>query len=69
MAWVGWDLKVHLVLTPLPWAGSPFTGLCSQSAIQPGLEAHPGTRHMHSFSWQPVPVPYHPHSKEFLSNI
>lgn len=25
MVWVGWDLKDHLVLTPLPWTGTPST--------------------------------------------
>lgn len=26
MAWVGCDLKVHLVLNALQWTGAPFTG-------------------------------------------
>lgn len=46
MAWVGWDPKVHLALNPLPWAGSPFIRPGSQSPIQPGLEEHPGMRHL-----------------------
>lgn len=61
MAWVRWNLKVPLVLTPLPWVGSPFIRPGSQSLIQPCLEAHPGTKHLQlhlhlQLSWQPVPV-------------
>ena len=39
-----------------------------QSPIQPGLEHFQGGG-THKCSWQPVPVPYHPHSKEFLPCI
>jgi len=38
----------------------------AQSPIQPGLE-HSQEGGIHIFSGQPVPVPHHPQSKEFLS--
>jgi len=40
----------------------------AQSPVQPGLECFQG-RGIHSSSGQPVPVPHHPYSKEFLSYI
>jgi len=40
----------------------------AQRPILPGLEHLQGWV-THSFSWQPVPVPYHPLRKEFISNI
>jgi len=36
--------------------------------IQPALECFQGGG-IHSLTGQPVPVPHHPHSKEFLPNI
>lgn len=39
--------------------------LVTQRLIQPSLEHFQG-RDSHSFSGQPVPIPYHPHSKKFL---
>lgn len=38
----------------------------AQKSVKPGLERFPG---MGSFPGQLVPVPHHPHSREFLSNI
>lgn len=38
MAWVERDLKHHLVLTPLPWAGTPFIRLAAQNPTPPRLE-------------------------------
>jgi len=38
----------------------------AQSPIQPGLEHLQGGG-IHSFSGQPVPVPHHRHSEEFLA--
>jgi len=40
----------------------------AKSLIQPGLEHCQGWG-IHSFSGQPVPVPHHPHNKEFISYI
>jgi len=40
----------------------------AQSSIQYGLEHFQGGG-IHSFSGKPVPVPHHPHGKEFLPNI
>jgi len=40
----------------------------AQSPVQPGLELFQG-QDIHNFSGQPVPVPHHPHSKEFISYI
>jgi len=40
----------------------------AQSPIQPGLEPCQGGG-IYNFSGQPVSVPHHPHSKEFLSYI
>jgi len=39
-----------------------------QSPIQPGFECFQ-ERGIHSLPGEPVPVPHHPHSKEFLPNI
>ena len=64
IVWVGKDLKDHLVPVFLPWAGTPST--------RPGCsKTHPTCQGWgsHSFSGQPVPMPHHPHSKEFLPNI
>ncbi|KAK4813670.1 hypothetical protein QYF61_017637, partial [Mycteria americana] len=40
----------------------------AQSPIQPGLKHFQGWG-IHNFSGQPVPVPHHPHSEEFLPYI
>jgi len=40
----------------------------AESPVQPGLEHCQGGG-SHSFSGQPVPVPHHPHGKEFHPNI
>ena len=66
--WVVKDLTEHLVPTPLPWAGHLPPHQVAQSPVRPGLE-HFQTWGSHSFSGQPVPVPHHPHSKEFLPYI
>jgi len=62
------DLKDHLVPTPLPWQGHLPLGQFTQSTIQLGLEHSQGGG-IHHFSGQPVSVPHHPHSKEFLPRI
>jgi len=68
MVWIGRDLLDHLIPTPLPWAGTLPPDQGAQSPIQPGLEHCQGGG-SHSFSGKPVPVPHHPHSKEFLPYI
>jgi len=68
MVWIGRDLKDHLVATPLPSSGTPSTRPgCSK--LHPTWPWTLPGRGQHSFSGQPVPVPHHPHSKEFLSYI
>jgi len=60
MAWVGRDLKKHLVSTLLIPAGLPATTsgtrLIADGLIQPGLE-HLQGGNIYSFSEQVVPVP------------
>jgi len=68
MVRVGRDLKDHLVPTPCRGQGHVPLDQVAQSSIQPGLEHFQGGG-IHNFSGQPVPVPHHPHSKEFLPNI
>jgi len=69
MVWVGRDLKDHLVYNP-PCHGKGHHPLdqVAPSPIEPGLEQFQGGS-LHSVSVQPVPVPHHHHSKEFLSFI
>lgn len=67
MAWIGTDLKDHLVQIPLLWAELPPTRLVAPSPIEPGLECFLGWS-THN-SGQPVPVPYHPCSNKFCPNF
>jgi len=46
MVWVGRDLKDHLVLTPLPWAGTSST--------------RPGCSELHSTGPSTLPARGHP---------
>jgi len=68
MVWVGRDLKDHLVPPPRHGQGHLPLEQAAQSPIQPGLE-HCQEGGSHSFSGQPMPVPHHPHSEEFLPYI
>jgi len=65
MVWVGRDLKDHPVPAPCHEQGCHSPALAAEGSIQPGLEYFQGWG-VHSFSGQPVPVPHHPVSKEFL---
>jgi len=68
MAYVGGDLKDHLVPNHLLWTRLPPTSSAAQGPIKTGLECLQwwGT---HSFSGQPLLVPCHPLCKEFPPNI
>lgn len=44
MVWVGWDLKDHTVLTPLPWIGAPSTGWHCSKPYPLGKHQLPGMR-------------------------
>ena len=68
MAWVGSDIKDHLVPTSLPWDGCHSPDQAAQGRIQPGLEHLQGWS-IHNFSGQPVPVHHNPLSEEFLLDI
>lgn len=59
MAWVGRDLKAHLIPVLLP------LNQVAQSPIQPGLKDLQGWS-IHSFT---VPVPHHPLREEFPPNL
>jgi len=69
MVWVGRDLKDHLVPSPLPWTGTPFTRPGCSKPCPTWPWTLPGRGGIHSFSGQPVPVFHHPHRKEILPNI
>jgi len=49
------------------WQGYPPLDQVAQRPIQPGLEHCQGGG-IHSYSVQPVPVPHHSHSREFIPN-
>jgi len=66
MVWVGRNLKDYLVQPPCHGQGHLPLDQVAQSPIQPGLE-HCQGEGSHNFSGQPVPVPHHPHSKQFIS--
>jgi len=68
--WFGLEgiLKVIWFQPPCHEQGHLPPDQVAQSPIQPGLEHCQGGG-SHSFSGQPVPVPHHPHSKEFLPCI
>jgi len=76
MVWVRRDVIDHLVPTLAKTGNNEVShGLghlpldqVAQSPVQPGLEHCQGGG-IHSFSGQPVPVPHHPQSEEFLSYI
>jgi len=68
MAWVGRDLKDHVVPSPLPWAGTPSTRPVCSKPHPPGLEDCQGEG-SHNFSAPSVQVPHQPHSKEFPAYI
>ena len=65
MAWVGRDLKNHLVPTPLPWAELPGT---KSGPTQPGLE-YLQEWGIHNLSGQPVTAPHNPFSEALLPDI
>jgi len=60
--------KDDLVQPPCHGQGHLSLDQIAQSPIQTGLEHFQGGD-IHRFSGQPVPVPHHPHSKEFLPYI
>lgn len=62
------DLKEHLVLTLKSWAGSLPLALVILSPTQPALE-HFHLWEVQNLSGQPLPVPYHIHSKELPPNV
>ena len=70
LAWFGLEgtLKIIWFQPPCHEQGNLPPDQVAQSSIQPGLEHCQGGG-SHSFSGQPVPVPHHPHSKEFLLYI
>ena len=59
MAWVGRNLKDHLVPAPLPRAGLPTTrsSISNKGPIQPGLEHLQGWD-IHNLSGQPATAPH-----------
>jgi len=63
MAWVGMNLKDHVV--PTPWKGLHPPAQAAQGLIQPDLECLQRWGN-HNFSEQPMLVPHHSLSKEFL---
>jgi len=68
VVWVGKDFIDDVVPNPCRGQGHFSPDQVAQSPIQPGLEHCQGGG-SHSFSGQPVPVPHHPHSEEFLPYI
>jgi len=68
MVYVGRDLEDRLVQPSWHGQGHLPLGQVAQSPVQPGLGHFQGGG-IHSFSGQPVPVPHHPHRKEFLPYI
>lgn len=67
MVWFGRDLKEDLLSTPCHGQEHCPLDHIAQSSIQLGHENFQGWDN-HGFSWQPVPVSHHFHSKEFFSN-
>jgi len=65
MAWVGSDIKIYPATNPLPWQRCHPLDQAAYGAIQPDLGRLQGWD-IHSLSRQPVPLPYHPNSREFL---
>jgi len=61
-------LKHHLVPSPCHGQGHLPPDQVAQSPLQPGLDHLHGWS-IHSFCGQPVPVPHHRLSKEFIPNI
>jgi len=70
MEWLGLEgtLKIIWFQPPCHGQGHLPPDQVAQSPIQPGLE-HCQGGDSHSFSGQPVPVPHHPCSEEFIPNI
>ena len=69
MAWVGSNLSRSSSPTPQLWAwGHLSLDQVTQSLVQPDLEHFQGWGIYH-LSGQPVPVPHHPHRKEFLTYV
>jgi len=68
MAWFGRDIKDLLVPTPCLGQGCQPLDLAAQGPMKLGHECLQGWG-KHSFSGQPVTMPYHPLSEEFLLNI
>lgn len=68
MAWVGRDFKNHLIPTPLPCTGTPFT-VPDCSELQPALPWTLQGWSIHSLSQQPVLVPHQICSEEFFPKI
>jgi len=68
--WFGLEGTLKIIWFQPPCHGHRHLPLdqVAQSPIQPGLEHSQGGS-SHRFSGQPVTVPHHPHSKEFLPNI
>ena len=64
---LGWKGHLKIISFQLPCHGQGHLPLdqVAQSPIQPDFDHFQGWG-IHSFSGQPVPVPHHPHSKEFL---
>ena len=61
-------LKLIYLQTPCHGQGHLPLDHVAQSPIQPGLE-HCQGGDIHIFSGQPLPVPHHPHTKEFLPYV
>jgi len=68
MAWVGRDVRDHLVSTSLPGVGLPPTRSGFSGTHQAWPWAPPGTGHQ-QLLWAAVPVPHCPLREEFLPNI
>jgi len=68
MVWVGRDLKDQIIPTPRHGQQHLPLDQVAQNSVQPGLEQFQGGA-THNFSGQLVPVPHHPHSKEFISPL
>ena len=65
--WLGLEGTLKLIQFQPPCHGQGHLPLdqVAQSPVQPGVEHCQGGC-SHSFSGQPVPVPHHPHSEDFL---
>ena len=66
--WLEGTFKIIQLQPPYYRQGHLPLDQVAESPIQPSLDCFQGGG-IHGLSGQPVPVPHHAHSKEFLPNI